>query len=652
MLRGAWRGAIVWTLFALVEALLGLGRGGFRAEGEAELVFRLAQVYGVVGLGLGALAGAFVAWLARKASAHPAPPAHRTAASTALLIRDPHWLGKLDAAVALGPTAALGAHWLSLSKNGARGLEAGWLFLLVLLALTAALLLFTVLFGRSARTQRFLAPWTALVLALIAGLPLLSRAALARPTPELAPPRSASVVPPAGPNVVLVTIDTVRADHLSLYGYWRETSPELERLAAESTVYRRAIAPSTMTLATHASLFTGLSATAHGAHWDQPPHVAGRPLPRELDTLAEILVGHGWRTAGVAANYGFFGPVFGLQQGFELFDARPRTRLLDGLSPVLLAARLKGYLEHRLPLSCREPRYRRGEEIGAEARKLLRSLRDGGRPFLLFVNYMDAHDPYLPPEPWGSMFLDPTVDPLPDEAYLAGLPDIETTRRAVDEATQRLMIDHYDGALAYVDAQVGALVEDLRALELLDDTLLIVTSDHGEAFGGAGHIGLVGHGVSVEEDQVHVPLIVRYPGARERGVVEEAVSLLDVLPTILEELAVDCPQGLEGRSLGAATGERLIVAESFPHHQSNSGRGVERALYVGPWKLVTADGLWELVSLGLSSSQPARRRDVAEDLRELLRRWVEEADRRGAEKDDAAVPEELLQALRDLGYAR
>ncbi len=654
VLRGAWRGALVWTLFALVEAVLGLGAEGRRAEGGAEVLFLLAETYGLAGLGLGGLCGALVAWLARGAADDDLIPDSRGPRGP-LRPRGPGWLGRLDAALALGPTAALAAHWLGLwlEKESVRGIGAGRLFLLTLLALASLGLLIAVVLGSRTGLGRLLAPWTALGLALVAGLPLLPRAAWARSTPELAPARPTA--PDAkehrpGPNVVLVTLDTVRADHLSLHGYWRTTSPNLALLAQESTVYRHAIAPSTMTLATHASLFTGLSATAHGAHWDEHPHVAGRPLARELETLAEILREHGWRTVGIAANYGFFGPAFGLQQGFELFDAQPRTRPLDRLSPVLLAARLKGYLEHRLPLACREPRYRRGEEIGAQARELLGRLRDGGRPFFLFVNYMDAHDPYLPPEPWASMFLSPELDPLSDDAYLASLPDVETTQRLVDERARRLIVDRYDGAIAYVDAQVGALVDELRTLALLDDTLLIVTSDHGEAFGGGG---LVGHGVSVYEDQVHVPLLVRYPGGCERGVVEEPVSLLDVLPTNLEELALEPPRSLEGCSLRAATEERMVVTESFPHQLSNSSRGVERAVYVGPWKLVlTASGAWELETRGAPGSSAAERGAVAQDLRDLLRRWVGWTDRRRARPAPQALPEDVLEALRTLGYAR
>ena len=642
VLGGAWRGALAWALLAVAELLAGPGAAGLRAEGGGRLLLLLAGAYALAGLGLGALGGALVAW---RAARQPAPAARLAW----------WWSGRLAAAALLGLVAALGAHWALLLAGGAPGRAR-----LVLLVASAGLALVGLLAlagGRASaggRGWRHLVPWAAsLPLAVLVAPALVPRprdAGAAGLAPQAPVPESGAGAS-RGTNVVLVTLDTVRADHLSLYGYARPTSPRLEALAREATVFRRAIAPSTMTLATHASLFTGLPASVHGAHWDRPPHVAGRPLARELDTLAEILRAHGWRTAGIAANYGFFGPFFGLRQGFEVFDARSRVRPVDGLAPGLLAARVVPWLEARLPLSAQALRCRRGEELVQEASALLRHLRGDGRPFFLFLNLMDAHDPYLPPEPWASMFLGEDPPDVSGEEYLAALPDLESNRREVEPELRRLLLARYDGAIAYVDAQVGALVDELRALGLLDTTLLVVTSDHGESFGWHG---LVGHGVSVHENQVHVPLVVRWPGGGAGREVEDAVSLLDVLPTVLEELGLPPRGGLEGRSLRAAEGgERLLVAESFPHHVSNSERGVERALYLGPWKLlVTEGGEWQLLALGAGAEVPVRRTDLAVGLGGLLQRWVVATSGRRVRRPQRAVPEEAEDALRALGYAR
>lgn len=306
------------------------------------------------------------------------------------------------------------------------------------------------------------------------------------------------------PNVVLVVLDTVRADHLSLYGYPRRTSPNLDALAAESLVFDHAIASGNYSLPSHASLFTGLLPAQHGAH--QHPE-AGTAVPclgcedsglsAAAETLASVLGAMKFVTGGVSANYGYLARWTGLQQGFDAFDDRP--------------ARLLGYHPFSFPLLRRLLPLNRRPEVRAEwdARYITAA---GGHfagasrePFFLFLNYFDAHDPYNPRA--GHIFrgdgIGSDIRPIPA----------------------------YDSEIAYVDAALGRLVGMLRVAQLLDRTILIITSDHGEFL---GEHGFAGHRRGAYEEVLRVPLLVRYPAGLLPGRVEKPFGLHEVRKLILD----------------------------------------------------------------------------------------------------------------------
>jgi arylsulfatase len=291
------------------------------------------------------------------------------------------------------------------------------------------------------------------------------------------------------PDVVLIVLDTVRADHLSVYGYHRPTTPALEAFAAEATLYRRAISPGTWTPPSHASLFTGLMPSEHGIRY-----VDGRPgngiltLNPAVETVAERLQRQGWKTAAFIGNTGYLDPVFGLSRGFERYERR-------GTYPAEpLLRKVGSWFTHRR-----------------------------GRSVFLFVNVMDPHEPYKALPPWNTLFA-----PEPPD-YPCGDP-AEAGRR----------IAQYDGELRYVDDQLGALFEVLRSTGRWDNALVIVTSDHGERlgeYGGWGHTGDPRHRL------VHVPLIVKYPHGARRGVEERPVSLAALPDTILTVLGLPTLRG-------------------------------------------------------------------------------------------------------------
>lgn len=456
---------------------------------------------------------------------------------------------------------------------------------------------------------------------------------------------------PSRPNVVLVVMDTVRADHLSLYGYGRRTSPSLEALAKHATLYENAISAGSMTLSTHASIFTGLYPRRHGAHYDLPRYPGGRRLPDRFPTLAEILSRHGYVSLGVAANYGYLGPGFGLDRGFDYYDSRTATPLLRSTMPFTLRDGATDILGRFLPPCARDRTTRRAADVDAEAFQLVDRYR--GRPFFLFLNYMDAHSPYCPPPPYDTLFPG-KLDRFSNRDYVKLEADVLSGRRQVPAAVRADLVSQYDGGIAYLDHEIGRLVDRLRKRGLLDSTLLIVTADHGEAF---GERSLIEHGVSVYQNQVHVPLLIHFPGEARGRVVRADVSSVDLLPTVLDVAGIRTPAGLSGVSLrdGAALRDRDVIAESYPNgylvRYSPRFRRVSRAILRGPLKLiVTTAGRSSLFDL---SRDPDEAHDLLREgrkapaLRAQLARWLAHTK---PSANPAALDPATLQRLRELGY--
>jgi arylsulfatase A-like enzyme len=216
------------------------------------------------------------------------------------------------------------------------------------------------------------------------------------------------------PNVVLIVMDTVRADHTSVYGYDRDTTPFLRELAKEATLYTRAFAVSDFTLPTHASMFTGLYPRTHGAYYAPPNYPNGLPLSQRFTTMAEVLQANGYRAAGIVANAGYLSTSMGFSQGFELFDSRLPERVAAPSRSPYLRRRVHELLDRFVSTADFEPTTRRAQEINHEAETFLNQV-DG--PFFLFLNYMDAHNPYAPPPPF-------------DRQYPCSYPTIERAERA------------------------------------------------------------------------------------------------------------------------------------------------------------------------------------------------------------------------------
>jgi len=345
--------------------------------------------------------------------------------------------------------------------------------------------------------------------------------------------RQLSALPAApanAPNVVLVVLDTVRTESLSLYGYQKPTSPELEKIAASGVVFRSAISTAPWTLPSHSSMFTGRLPNEMSGGWRTP-------LDGTFPTLAETLRSAGYATGGFVANVGYVSAGHGLNRGFIHYEDLPNSAGATLVASSLGA--LVGTEDHVRELI----RYHRvlprktATQVTDELLAWVKG-HEGRRPFFAFANFMDGHEPYLPPEPFASRFGPPhSYEHLIHDPTDATRPGKVDTPKAVIEEDRRA----YESGIAYMDHELGRMVAGLREDGLLDNTLFIVVADHGEQF---GEHRLFGHGNSLYMPLVHVPLVLSFPSRVPPGRrVETPVTLRD-LPATVMDLA-----GLRGRGV-------------------------------------------------------------------------------------------------------
>jgi len=357
---------------------------------------------------------------------------------------------------------------------------------------------------------------------------------------------------PGTPNVLLVVMDNVRAASLSLYGHQRETTPNLSWYAQQGLVFTEARAPAPWTLPTHASLFTG--------RWPFELSVsAEHALDREFPTLAEVLAEKGFATAGFVGNTFYCNALYGLNRGFDRYDDAYENQLISFFE-VFWNSSLGRKLIHLLGYPTRvadgETWVRKSAEMINQDALAWLSERPKQQPFFLFLNYYDAHAPFLPPDGPTPRF---GLASLPlaqrheiDQSYLdwsEGKPNAQGLgpERIVNDAID-LYRDSYESCIASLDFHLGQLLGELERQGTLENTLVIITSDHGEHF---GEHGLQGHGLSLYRREVHVPLVI-IPPSRKRAeprVVTEPVSLRSLPSTVADFLDLDRNHPFPSRSL-------------------------------------------------------------------------------------------------------
>lgn len=437
---------------------------------------------------------------------------------------------------------------------------------------------------------------------------------------ELAPrwrdARARAALPPApadARSVLVVVWDTVRPDHLSGYGYRRETSPRLDALAAQGARFGAAFATSSWTLPSHASMLTGRLPREHGAGFE--------PLDATWPTLGEEFTRRGWRSGAFSGNLCYFTRREGFGRGFSTFDDVDFS----------LASRLLRTLGARELFGLADPARANGDErLRRDAADVNRSFlewldRAPERPFFAFLNYFDAHAPYRPPpRDRGSFAAAAGGDPL-----------------ARDEAL-------YDECILHCDQSLEHLLDELARRRRLDDTVVVVLSDHGESFGEGGaryHRG------SLQREQTQVAWIVRAPGRIAPGTVVQSVTSLVALPATLLELANAgdagpfpapslVPRLVDGATAGGSADEGEAIAELARHpwpeyRDKPCYRGSLRSIVKGPWHLVSHStlGLTLFDRLAdpreehdLHSERPAIAAALARELDAALARATAHAD--------------------------
>ncbi|MDX1395175.1 MAG: sulfatase [Gemmatimonadota bacterium] len=337
---------------------------------------------------------------------------------------------------------------------------------------------------------------------------------------------------PSAPNVLLIILDTVRAANTSTYGYERETTPNLTRIAEGGVRFEHAFSTSPWTLPAHGSLFTGRYPHDLEADWEVP-------LGDTYPTIAEILGEAGYHTCAASANHDYATAEVGLARGFVRFDDHSLAlgEVLKG-TPLTLAVTRSRFLR-RLLL---------GEDIFG--RRRAPAITDGAlecfdeagdRPAFVFLNYYEAHRPYRPPPPFRGRFV-PEGEGLDPRIVRNATPgDHELVEKTV------WAVNAYDGAIAYLDDRIGALMDSLEARGHLDDTLVLITSDHGEEF---GEHRVFDHGNTLYRQALEVPLVVTWPGRVPSGeVVAPPVSLVSIPATILDLVGQPAAPSFEGTSL-------------------------------------------------------------------------------------------------------
>ncbi|MEM6672212.1 MAG: sulfatase [Planctomycetota bacterium] len=428
----------------------------------------------------------------------------------------------------------------------------------------------------------------------------------------------ASEAPRVPPSVILVSIDTVRADSLSCYGGPEGATPALDALAGVATRYETCVSSAPWTMPSHASMFTGLYPFEHGAHTFGRDDASRRDnvfaLHPKIETLAEALAAEGYRTGGVVANTIYLRPELGMDAGFQHWDV------------------------------LRED----GDRVTDRALAWLDETAGGDRPAFLFVNYMDAHRPYATgrSDVHGGDLLNALIERVMVEGEQGGAL-AEEVRALQQEAVTRL------------DGHLATLFDGLRERGLFEDAVIVVTSDHGEAF---GEHGVVEHSKDVYEELVRVPLLVKRPGSERGDVRIERASSVDVAGLIAEALAETTAAGVAERFPRLPGAHPVLTENHFSRAKDLRRFGdrfqrIRRAVYEGEWKLIVdSRGSVELYDLasdaGERSDRASEEPDRAAAMESLLQATIDATVFQG----ERVLPGRLSRAQRDemqtLGYGR
>ncbi len=416
-------------------------------------------------------------------------------------------------------------------------------------------------------------------------------------------------------NIVLISIDTLRADHLGCYGYNRETSPTLDKLASEGVLFEDASAASSWTMPSHGSLLTGLYPSRSGLV------TKNSVLPPNVKTLAQLVSERGLTTAAIV-NAFYVSKKFGFDIGFDEFSFVPDGHLLQGVAPVVIE-KTKDWLQ-------------------------------GGRKeqFFLFLHFFDVHTSYNPRPRFAKEFVKP-YDGIADGTS-AQLLAFRDGKFSLNNKDVKHLIDLYDAGIRQFDDQLNVLFSLFQQQNLMEKTIFIITADHGEEF--FDHGGVL-HGRTLYQELIHVPLIIRGPKIPRAKRIKDAVSLIDVTPTVLSLLGTKSFPGFEGYDLcslwqrsSAKPPERFIFAEAdCDNIKANIKRSVRSQRYKLHYDLLSQQcELYDLANdpqehINIATEHPNMVKLLLRELKNFM------AKSKNNYKKVPLSPEEL-QRLKSLGY--
>ncbi|OPZ16429.1 MAG: Arylsulfatase [candidate division BRC1 bacterium ADurb.BinA364] len=421
------------------------------------------------------------------------------------------------------------------------------------------------------------------------------------------------------PNILLISLDTLRASHLGMFGYERDTSPRLDDFAAEAALFARAYSPSSWTCPSHASVLTGVYPPAHQIESTTARLADGWP------TLARLLKLAGYSTKAIVS-----GPMVdsahGFDQGFDDFDDRTYVEHTDfgSIASEPDAEKQKKMREEILLYSVRA-----ADVVRKEAERWL--LEQAAEPWFLFLHFWDIHADYIPPPPYDEAFdsgyQGPITGRIKSEAVHAGMAPRDLQR----------FVALYDGEIGWTDYQVGRLLDSMREWGLESRTLVAMFSDHGEEF---FEHGTKGHAHNLHDTLIHVPLLFRWPERWPGGArFDTPVSLVDLAPTLLDAARVPVPEWMQGRSLtGALSGKADLPVKTL--FGDLFFRGNEQHYLLDGYIKLINDNKTRTQAIYNLLSDPEERRNLAAQMPDLARLHLQRLGEWWAESE--AARERLL----------
>ena len=415
------------------------------------------------------------------------------------------------------------------------------------------------------------------------------------------------------PNIILITVDALRADHLSCYGYSRSTSPNIDRIAKKGVVFKNVAAPSSWTVPSIVSLFTSAYSVNHGVIHGFSKNKGNKYkqeiFSKKLVTLTEILKANGYTTFAVASNL-HLKEKFGFSRGFDYFKCL-------SFSPA--------------------------DVVNAEMFKWKNRIKGSDR-FFLWVHYFDPHAPYHLRSPWIKQYAAGVANGVKKYTLPADMDKLSKLTKMLKQTPRKLnnLISAYDSEINYADFHIEKLLQEFKT----DNTLIVITSDHGEEF--VDH-DWIGHGATLKGESINIPLIIKLPDAVKQNKILGQASLLDIMPTVLCSLKLPTPENVSGRNLFGENNQHHVYSELDTFFDL-------KAIITPEWKYIyefnkKSGQLYNLkTDIKELQNLAAEKPEKSAQMRKLIFDWVQHARKYSPEKRSIKLSPEEQEKLKSLGY--